>query len=97
MKNTDPHPVELLILAAVVTIEALAVLVAAAVALVVTITRRSEQRSPGRVMPAPAVHPLHELATELEQQPAATLRTMVGTRKRRSRSELVGLLVALPC
>jgi hypothetical protein len=97
MKNTDPHPVELLILAAVVTIEALIVLVVAAVALVVTITRSRPAGSPARVMtpPVPLLHPLALVAEELEALPVTQLRPMAGTRSKRIRkAELVAALVA---
>jgi hypothetical protein len=96
MKNTDPHPVELLILAAVVTIEALAVLTVALVALLLTITRSRPAGSPARVMtPPPIVHPLAVVAADLEALPVTQLRPMAGTRSKRIRkAELVAALVA---
>jgi hypothetical protein len=98
MKNTDPHPVELLILAAVVTIEALAVLTVALVALVAAITRSRPAGSPARVMtppPPPLLHPLAAVAAELDALPVTQLRPMAGTRSKRIRkAELVAQLVA---
>jgi hypothetical protein len=45
--------------------------------------------------PAPLLHPLAAVAAELEALPATALRELAGTRsRRRSKRELVGLLVA---
>ena len=96
-RPTDPHPVELLILAAVVTIEALTVLTVALVALVAAITRSRPAGSPARVMtpPPPLLHPLAAVAAELEALPVTQLRPMAGTRSKRIRkAELVAQLVA---
>ncbi|WP_216915949.1 MULTISPECIES: hypothetical protein [unclassified Synechococcus] len=102
MNTNETHPVELLLLAGLVVAEALIVLVAAAVALVLTITRSRPAGSPARVMtpppttaPPPAVHPLAMVAEQLEGLPVSRLRPMVGTRSKRIRkAELVALAVA---
>ncbi|KAF0652397.1 hypothetical protein L107_13850 [Cyanobium sp. Copco_Reservoir_LC18] len=98
MKNTDMHPVELLLLAAVVTLEALLVLTVALVALVLTLARwRPAVPAPAATTeaPPPAVHPLALVAEQLEALPVAQLRPMAGTRSKRIRKhQLVAALVA---
>ena len=108
MNKTETHPVELLIVAGLVALEALIVLVAGAAALVITLHRVIRRRaahpavagSPCRVMPppaaAPAVHPLSVVAAELAELPVSRLRPMVGTRSKRIRkAELVAMVAAM--
>jgi hypothetical protein len=94
-RPTESDTIDLLLAVTLEVAEAVLVLAIAVVALVLTVTRSRPAGSPARVMPAPAVHPLRELATELEQQPAATLRALAGTRsRRRTKAVLVAQLVA---
>lgn len=90
-RTNELHPVELLLLAAVVTLEAAAVLLVALVALVLTVARWRPAPPPA----PPMVHPLALVAQQLEALPVAALRPMVGTRSKRIRkAELVAMLAA---
>lgn len=96
MKDRTPHPVELLLLAGLVALEAVAVLLVALVALALTVARWRPAAAPARtVPPPPALHPLALVAEELLELPAAALRPMAGTRsKRLPKRELVALVAA---
>lgn len=94
---------DLLLLAGVVTLEALIVLAVALVALLFTVSGWAPATAPapeGRCVapppsPAPAVHPLALVAAELEGMPATRLRELVGVRSKRLRKcELVAVLAA---
>ncbi len=90
-RTNEPHPVELLLLAGLVTLEAAAVLLVALVALVLTVASWRPAPPPA----PPMVHPLALLAEQLEQLPVSRLRPMAGTRSKRIRkAELVAVLVA---
>lgn len=95
MSNTELHPVEALLVAAVVTIEALAVLVAAVLALVLTLAswRPSAPPRPAPLSP-PAVHPLAVVAETLQALPQRELMALAGTRRRLPKHQLAALLVA---
>lgn len=91
--SRNTHPVELLLLALLVTIEALAVLLAAALALLLTIARRSRQQRPAPQ--PPALHPLAGLAEQLvATHSRRELQTMAGTRTNLSKARLAALAVA---
>lgn len=92
MKNT--HPIELVLVAGLVLLEALAVLVVAGAVLVVTVAagcRRSKPMAP----PAMAA-PLAGIADELRRLPAARLREIHGTHRRVAKDRLIADLLALP-
>ena len=101
--------VDLLLLAGLVTLEAITVLAVALVALLLTVCGWTSPPAPasaaspsGRCAPSPpsasqtpAVHPLALLAAELEPLPVTRLRELVGVRSKRLRKcELVATLVA---
>ena len=95
--------IDLLLLAGVVTLEAITVLAVALAALLLTASNwrpKSAPASVGRCVPpppppAPAVHPLSLLAAELEVLPVSRLRPIAGVRSKRLRkNELVAVLAA---
>ena len=99
MNRPEPHPVELLLLAGLVALEAVAVLAAALVALVAAITRPRPSGFPARVTPpppAPLLHPLALVAEQLEAMPVTRLRSMAGvTIKRHRKAELIAMVAAM--
>jgi hypothetical protein len=93
--NHEPHPIELLLAAAWVALEAAAVLLVALVAMLLTLAgwRPSQRQAPPP--PPPLIHPLALVAADLEALPVTRLRPMAGTRSKRARkAELVAALVA---
>jgi hypothetical protein len=91
MKNA--HPVELLLVAVLVTLEAAAVLLTALVALVLTVARWSPA-APAPEAPPPLAHPLTVLADSLQALPQRELMALAGTRRRLPKRQLAALLVA---
>ena len=94
MKRSEPHPVELLLLAGLVVIEALAVVVAAVVALLLTLARWRPSAPPRPAPAPPAVHPLALVADSLQALPRRELMDLANTRRRLTKHQLTALLVA---
>jgi hypothetical protein len=95
MNRSEPHPVELLLLAGLVVIEALAVVVAAVLALVLTLASRRPSAPPRPApLPPPAVHPLAVVAETLQALPQRELMALAGTRRKLPKHQLAALLVA---
>ena len=95
-ERTEIHPVEIALVAALVTIEAVVVLASALVALVATVLGpKPVALHPQLPAPTPMVHPLCNLAADLQALTCKELAKLVGTRKRLNKSQLVGMLVAV--
>jgi len=93
--NNTVHPVELLLVAAVVTLEALALVLTALVALLLTVACWRPAAAAHEAPPAPPLeHPLIELADTLQALPQRELMALVGTRRRLPKRQLAALLVA---
>ena len=96
MSRTEAHPVEILIVAALVVAEALITVLAALVALGLAATSRNPVASrPQSPAPTPMVHPLFTVATDIQALTCKEIAELVGTRKRLNKSQLVGMLVAV--
>ena len=96
--NERTHPIEIALFLALVTVEAVVVLASALVALILTATNRqpSASRTKPSAPPAtPMVHPLCNLAADLQELTCTELRALSGTRKRLNKSQLVGMVVAV--
>jgi hypothetical protein len=91
--HNEPHPIEVLILVALITAQALVELI---VALVELLQRPAARRESTATPPAPpTLHPLATIANELETLPVTRLRPMAGVRGKRARkSELVAMVAA---
>jgi hypothetical protein len=103
MNRTTLHPIEVLLLAAmalawaVLTLARLVLVPLAAMVLVMAGWRPASPQPPTTAPPppAPAEHPLARLASGLEALPAATLRSLAGTRSKRYRkAELIAMVAA---
>lgn len=110
MNRIEAHPVELAIAAAVITLEAVLVLVVAGLALVLTLAQwntcsTAEPAAPEAPAPPtaapeaplakPTPHPLALLATELELLPVTALRQMAGIRSKAIRkADLIAMVAA---
>ena len=104
MNRTTLHPIEVLALAAmalawaVLTLARLVLVPVVALVLVLAGWRNvppAPQPPATTPPPAPAEHPLARLAEQLEALPAATLRTLAGTRSKRHRkAELIAMVAA---
>lgn len=97
MSRTErTHPVEILIVAALLTAEAAITLLVALVALVATVLGpKPVAPRPQLPAPTPIVHPLFTVATDIQALTCKELAKLVGTRKRLNKSQLVGMLVAV--
>lgn len=96
MSRTEVHPVEIALVAALVTVEAVVVLASALIALVATVLGPKPIPSPPQPpAPTPMVHPLCYLAADLQALTCKELAQLVGTRKRLNKSQLVGMVVAV--
>lgn len=104
-KRQPLDAVDLLLLAGLVTLEAISVLAVALVALLLTASSWRPKSAPAPVgrcvapppsaSTAPAVHPLALVAAQLETLPVTRLRELAGMRSKRHRkSELVAVLAA---
>lgn len=110
MTKTEVHPIELALVAGLVVLEAVVVLVAAVVALLVTLAQWRPAPAPS---PAPAAalvlapipiepiparptpHPIAALADRLAELNVATLRTMANVHGRRVlKAELIAMVIA---
>lgn len=98
------HPIELALVIGLAVLDAVRVLVVAAVALVIVLAERRRHR-PGVSAPASAAPPaafsagaasLAAIADELRQLPAVRLRELAGTKRRCSKDRLIAELLALP-
>lgn len=97
-------PVLLLIAAGWLAAEALAVLLIAAFALVLTLARWQPPAASAAAVPSPPVPAPHrplrpvltDLADALMELPAAELRRLAGTRRRLPRRELAAMVCAMP-
>jgi len=105
MNRTTLHPIEVLLLAAmalawaVLTLARLVLVPLAAMVLVMAgwspAPPQPPTTAPPPPAPAPAEHPLARLASGLEALPAATLRSLAGTRlKRYRKAELIAMVAA---
>ena len=110
MNKTEVHPIELALVAGLVVLEALLALVAAVVALLVTLARCEvlQPSAPGPhdlpaptpeppVIKAPAIpqlHPLALIATQLQALPVSALRQMANTRSKTIRKAQLIELIA---
>ena len=92
--NNNTHPIELLIIGALVTLEAAVALLVALVALVLTVARYRPAQPP--VAP-PAEHPLAAIADSLMLLPQRQLMAMAGTRRRLPKHQLTAQLLAMAC
>jgi hypothetical protein len=98
--NERTHPIEIALFLALVTVEAVVVLASALVALVLALVATSQKPSASRTKPSalpatPMVHPLCNLAADLQALTCKELAQLVGTRKRLNKSQLVGMVVAV--
>lgn len=98
------HPIELALVIGLAVLDAVRVLVVAAVALVIVLAERRHHR-PAVSAPASAAPPaafsagaasLAAIADELRQLPAVRLRELAGTKRRCSKDRLIAELLALP-
>jgi len=88
-------PIELALLAVLVTLEAAAVLVVAVVALVQTVASwRPTAAAPATAPAPPVVHPLALVAESLQALPRRELMQMAGTRRRLSKHRLTELVLS---
>jgi len=95
-ERTELHPVEILIVAALVVAEALITVLAALVAFGLAATSRNPVTSrPQLPAPTPMVHPLCNLATDLQVLTCMELRKLAGTSKKLNKQQLVGMVVAV--
>jgi hypothetical protein len=89
--KTEPHPIELALLAGLVTLQAAAVVVVALVVLVLSLA----SWRPTAPAPAPPLqHPLAVIAAELQALPHRELMQLAGTRRRLAKHRLAGLVLS---
>jgi hypothetical protein len=91
MKTADPHPIELALLALRLGAEAITVLIAALLALVLSLA--SWRPTPTPTAPTPLQHPLTLLAAELVALPHRELMQLAGTRRRLAKHRLTELVL----
>lgn len=96
MNRTEIHPVEILVVVSLVTVEALIAVLTALIALVATALDREPVASPPQSpAPVPFVHPLSALvATELQVLTCDQLRGLAGTRRKFPKHALIGMVAA---
>jgi hypothetical protein len=92
--NNNTHPVELLLIGALVALEAAATLLVALLALALAVAR---YRPAQPAAAAPAEHPLAAIADSLIQLPQRELMAMAGTRRRLPKHQLTAQLLAMAC
>ena len=91
--NERTHPVEILIVAALLTAEALITVLTALVALVATVLDRGHVASPPQ-LPEPFTHPLFTVAHDLQAMTCEELRGLAGTRRKFPKHALIGMVAA---
>jgi len=110
MNRTEAHPIEVLLVVALLALEAAVTIAVALITLVLTVARwrpaaspsqvntdppAGEQESPERGMPPqPMVHPLQALAADLQALSCRQLMALAGTRRKLPKQQLIGMVAA---
>jgi hypothetical protein len=91
--RTEIHPVEILIVAALVVAEALITVLTALITLVATALDREPVSFPSQ-LPEPFTHPLFTVAHDLQAMTCEELRGLAGTRRKFPKHALIGMVAA---
>ena len=91
------HPIDLMIVAAIVSLEALIKASVYIVAFILTIANWQPKSAPKStpVRQPPFVHPLYAIGEQLESLTVKTLRLTIGTKSRQSKHKLVSAYLSV--